>query len=82
LKHELEVVAGPCIACYLKRAHYVCDAIIACISRGTFPALAAIFCLLWTIHCSWEHVYISQLPCTKICRTAEYKNVSRNSKNL
>ena len=81
--NSFEVVAGPCIACYLQRAHCVCDTIIGRISRGTFPALAAIFfCLLWTTRCSWKYVCISQLPFVKICRTAEYRNASRSSKNL
>jgi len=66
LKRKFQVVAGPCIACYLKCVHCICDVIIACISRGIFPALAAIFCLLWTTHYSWEHVYISQLLCMNL----------------
>jgi len=45
LKRKFDVVAGPCITCYLERAHYVCDVIIACIRRGMLPALAAIFLL-------------------------------------
>jgi len=40
----------------------------------SFPHLRPIFCL--------EHVYTSQLPCAKICRTAKYRNASRSSKNL
>jgi len=34
------------------------------------------------MHCSWEHVYISQLSCVKIYRTAEYRHALRSSKNL
>jgi len=45
LKCKFEVVAGPCVACYLKRAHCVCDIIIALISCGIFPTFAAIFLL-------------------------------------
>jgi len=55
LKRKFQVVSGPYVACCLKRAHCVCDVIIACINRGRFPALAAIFLLalncamqLWT----------------------------------
>jgi len=46
----------------------VCDEVIARISRGTFPTLLRpFFCFLWQyMHCSWEHVYISQLSCVKI----------------
>jgi len=53
LKCKFEVVAGPSIACYLKRVHCVCDVIIACIGRGTFLALAAVIFLLaldYTLH--------------------------------
>jgi len=45
LKRKFEVVAGPCIACYLKRAHCKCNVIIARISHGMFPAHDAIFLL-------------------------------------
>jgi len=57
LKREFEVVAGPYVAGCL-RAHCVCDVMIACINRGTYPALTAIFLLalncivqLWTCWC-------------------------------
>jgi len=46
LKRKFNVVVKPCIACYLKHAHCVCDVIIACNSRGTFPAFPAIIYLL------------------------------------
>jgi len=45
LKSKFEVVVGLHITGYLKRPHCVCDVIIVCISRGTFPTLAAIFLL-------------------------------------
>jgi len=85
LKRKFEVVAGQCIARYLKRAHCERDVIIARISRGTFLALAAIFLLALDYTYTavgWEQVFISELPCTNICRTAEYRNASRSSENL
>jgi len=42
---NLKLLRGPCIACYLKRAHCVCDVIIAHISHGRLAVLAAIFLL-------------------------------------
>jgi len=45
LKCKFEVVTARALHVIL-RVHYMCDVIIACISRGTFPALAAIIFLL------------------------------------
>ena len=61
----------------------MCDVIIACISRGTFHALAAmIFLLAVDCACSCEHVFVSQLLYTKICGNVGYRNAFRSSKNF
>jgi len=56
----------------------MCDVIMAYIGRGMFPALAAIFLLALDYTLQLGTRLYQQLPCTKICRTVEFRNASRN----
>jgi len=77
LKRKFDVVASLCIALRVWRNNclYQSGNVSRTCDRHYFSATSA-------AQCCWEHVYILQLSCMKICRTAEYLNASRSSKNL